>query len=134
LEQRGSDRLGYETGRGRRVERGRSAAESLQQEDLPDAGVPTDEKSAHDGANHEVRRVRRQHHESPGKSVGDDAADQERGDLGQRPAGEGDSDVGRGSRQVEDGERDCDRGKVRAGKRDRSRARKQAEVALAERA
>jgi hypothetical protein len=95
---------------------------------------PATSRAPHDGAKDEVRRVRRQHHESPRKSIGDDAVDQERGDLGERPTGEGDADVGCRSRQVENGERDRDRSQVRAGKRNRSSAGEEAEVALAQRA
>ena len=69
-----------------------------------------------------------------GKTIGDDAADQQRGDLSQCPAGEGDTDIGRGPRQVENGERDRDRREIRPEERDRSRRGEQAEVPLAERA
>ena len=125
-------RLGNEARRGGRVEGGRRAAHGLERDQLPDACVPADEQRAHRRADAEVRGVRGDHHEAAREPVGDDAADEQRRDLRQRPRGEREPDVGGGAGQVEHAERDGDRREVRAEERDRARGEEEPEAPLAE--
>ena len=91
LEQPLGDRLRNEPRRRRRVERDRGAADRLERDQLPDLRVPADEQGAHRDPDAEVGRVGADHHQAPRHAVGDDAADEQRRDLRQRPGGEGEA-------------------------------------------
>jgi hypothetical protein len=102
------DRLRDDARRGRRVERDGGSAESLERDQLPDLGVPGHEQRAHGDANAEVRRVGADHHDAARQPVRDDASDQERRELRERPGGEGETDLRGGAAELEHRERDRD--------------------------
>jgi hypothetical protein len=62
------------------VERRRGTADELEHDQLPQAGVMGDEKSAHHGLDGEIRAVQADHHELAGQAVRDHAADEQRRD------------------------------------------------------
>ena len=132
LEQPLRDGLRNEPCRRRRVERDRGAADRLERDQLPDLGVPADEQRAHRDPDAEARRVGADHHEAARQPVGDDAADEQRRDLRQRPGGEGEPDLGRRAAEPEHREGDRDRREVRPEERDRPGREQVAEVPLSE--
>ena len=124
------DQFRNEPARCRRVERRRRAAESLQDEDLPDARVAADQEQAHGCAHADVGSVGADHHEATRQTVRDHTSDEERGDLRQCPAREGDAGVARRAGQVEDRKRDRNWREVGPEIRDRAGGEQQPEVAV----
>jgi hypothetical protein len=100
---------------------------------MPDLGVAGDEQRRHCSLARAADEVRSDHDAVPRQSIGPDAADEQEEELRERARRQHEAEVRLRTCDVEDGERERDRGHRAAEDRRRAAGEEKPELAVAER-